>query len=106
MSMKSPGLDRVTVTLPEPLVKEIDRLEKNRSRFVAEAVRHEIERRRRAELRRSLANPHPDGAEIAGLGLDEWARGLPHEDAASMVDQKAGTPVRWRPGEGWVKAGR
>src|SRR5580704_10001092 len=40
-------------------VAGIDWREKNRSRFVAEAVRRELDRRRRAELRRSLNDPHP-----------------------------------------------
>ena len=52
------GVDRVTVTLPHHLVKEIDRREKNRSKFIAEAVRNELDCRRRDELHRSLANPH------------------------------------------------
>lgn len=36
------GLERVTVTLPQDLVRDIDRREKNRSKFVAEAVRREL----------------------------------------------------------------
>ena len=42
------SVERVTVTLPNDLVRDIDRREKNRSKFVAEAVRHELDRRRRA----------------------------------------------------------
>jgi Arc/MetJ-type ribon-helix-helix transcriptional regulator len=61
------GVERVTVTLPNDLVRDIDRREKNRSKFVAEAVRHELDRRRRKELGRSLQNPHPESAELAGL---------------------------------------
>ncbi|MBZ5724701.1 MAG: ribbon-helix-helix domain-containing protein [Acidobacteriia bacterium] len=95
--------ERVTVTLPDDLVREIDRREKNRSKFVAEAVRHELDRRRRAELHRSLQNPHPESAEVAGQGLDEWMRGLPGEDTEALVDSSAGKPVRWVPGEGWVE---
>ncbi len=102
--MRPQDLDRVTVTLPSDLVREIDRREKNRSRFVADAIRREIDRRRRAELRRSLQNPHPEGAELADMGLDDWSRGLPDEDVSALVDHSAGTPVRWLPGEGWVKA--
>ena len=70
-------IERVTVTLPNDLVRDNDRQEKNRSKFIAEAVRHELERRRRAELRRSLENPHSESAELAEQGLEEWARGLP-----------------------------
>jgi len=35
--------ERVTVTLPVELVEGIDRFERNRSRFIAEAVAHELE---------------------------------------------------------------
>jgi Arc/MetJ-type ribon-helix-helix transcriptional regulator len=94
---------RVTVTLPEEVVRDIDRLERNRSRFVLEAVRHELRRRRREELRRSLRSPHPEAAVVAEAGLDEWGDRLPDEDASGLVDTRAGKPVRWIPGEGWVE---
>jgi hypothetical protein len=97
------GVERVTVTLPDELVRDIDRREKNRSRFVAEAVRRELDRRRRAELRRSLNHPHPDGPELAEQGLAEWARGLPEEDASDLVDSSAGKPIRWVAGQGWLE---
>jgi Arc/MetJ-type ribon-helix-helix transcriptional regulator len=97
------SFERVTVTLPDSLVKDIDRREKNRSKFVAEAIRRELNRRRRAELRRSLQNPHPESAELAEQGLDDWSRGLPEEDAEALVDHNAGKPIRWVPGEGWVE---
>ena len=97
------SVERVTVTLPNDLVRDIDRREKNRSKFVAEAVRNELDRRRRPELRRSLQNPHPEGAELAEQGLEEWTRGLPEEDTETLVDSSGGTPVRWVAGEGWVK---
>lgn len=96
-------VDRVTVTLPSDLVRDIERREKNRSKFVAEAVRNELDRRRREELRRSLHSPHPESAELAEQGLEEWTRGLPEEDTESLIDSKQGTPVRWVPGEGWVE---
>ena len=97
------SVERITVSLPRDLLKDIDRCERNRSKFVAEAVRREIDRRRRAELRRSLANPHPESAELAEQGLEEWSRGLPEEDAGSLVDGSAGRAVRWVPGQGWVE---
>jgi Arc/MetJ-type ribon-helix-helix transcriptional regulator len=97
------SVERVTVTLPNDLVKEIDRREKNRSKFVMEAVRHELDRRRRAELRRSLQNPHPESTELAEQGLEEWTRGLPEEDIEALVDTSAGKPIQWVPGEGWVE---
>jgi Arc/MetJ-type ribon-helix-helix transcriptional regulator len=97
------SIERVTVTLPNDLVRDIDRREKNRSRFIAEAVRRELDRRRREELRRSLENPHPESHEFAELGFDEWSRGLPDEDAAALVDSSAGKAVEWVPGSGWVE---
>lgn len=96
-------VDPVTVTLPDDLVREIDRREKNRSKFIAEAVRNELDRRRRDELRRSLDHPHPESAALAEQGLEEWNRGLPVEDAAALVDSNAARPIRWVSGEGWVE---
>jgi hypothetical protein len=101
--MKMASVDRVTVTLPTELVKDIGRREKNRSKFVAEAVRNELDRRRREELRRSLHHPHSESAELVESGFEEWTRSLPDENAESLVDRKAGKPVRWVPGKGWVK---
>ena len=97
------NVERVTVTLPSDVVRDIDRREKNRSKFVAAAVRNELDRRRRDELRRSLQNPHAESAVLAEQGLEEWARSLPDEDAEALVDRSAGNPVRWVPGEGWVE---
>ena len=97
------NVERVTVSLPDNLLKDIDRRERNRRKFVAEAVRREIDRRRRTELRRSLENPHPDTAELAQQGFEEWSCNLPEEDAAALVISGAGTAVRWIPGEGWVE---
>ena len=97
------SVERVTVTLPDELVRDIDRREKNRSKFVTEAVRRELDRRRHAELRRSLENPHPESGELAEQGLEEWSRGLPDEDAGGLVDSSAGKPVRWVAGVGWVE---
>jgi len=94
--------ERVTVTLNAELVKGIDRLQKNRSRFIAEAVERELARRRREGLLRSIEKPHPDAAELAGAGLAEWSAGLPAGDD-DLVDPTAGTPVRWVEGEGWVE---
>jgi hypothetical protein len=96
-----PATERVTVTLPAELVRSIDRLEKNRSRFIAEAVQHELDRRRREGLRRSLEQPHPEAAELADAGLDEWAASLPEDEG--LVDMAAGRPVRWVEGEGWIE---
>lgn len=95
-------IGRVTVTLPMELIRDIDRREQNRSKFVADAVRHELERRRREDLHRSLENPHPESVEFADEGLDAWTRSLPAEDTEALVDSRAGKPVRWVSGEGWV----
>jgi hypothetical protein len=93
---------RITITLPPELVSEIDRRERNRSRFVLDAVRREIHRRRREELRRSLENPHLETSELADAGLEEWgARGAAAEDA-SLLDPSAGKAIRWVKDRGWV----
>ena len=96
-------LDRVTVSLPRELVKDIDRREKNRSKFVAEAVRRELDRRRREDLARSLRNPHRESTELAEQGLEEWAGLLPEEDTEALLNLSAGQAVRWIPGQGWVE---
>ena len=94
--------ERVTVTLPAELVRDIDRLEKNRSRFIQDAARRELERRRRELLQQSLRSPHPETAELAEAGFQEWASILPEEDAMSLVDFHSGTEVQWVPGQGWT----
>lgn len=97
--------ERVTITLPRELVDEVDRRERNRSKFVREAIQNEIERRKRAALRSSLGKPHPESEELAELGLEEWASALPEEEG-DLVDPDAGIPVEWRPGEGWSEVPR
>ena len=97
---------RVTVTLPSELVEEIDRRERNRSRFVLEAVRREVTRRRREELRRSLSRPHAETQEIADAGLDDWGSGSKLADSSELLDARAARPVRWVPGKGWVEGKR
>ena len=94
---------RVTVTLPEEVLEDIDRRERNRSRFILTAVRHELQRRRREELRRSLRHPHPESEEMANLGMAEWASRLPKETGSELVDPSAGKEVRWLAEEGWVE---
>ena len=96
-------VERVTVTLSDDLVREIDRREKNRSKFLAEAVRRELDRRRRAELHRSLHHPHPESTELSERGFEEWTHALPEEDTEGLLERSAGKPVRWVPGEGWVE---
>ena len=93
--------ERVTVTLSAELVEGIDRLERNRSRFIAEAVEHELARRRREALLSSVSNPHPETADLADTGLGEWTADLPDDEG--LVDPAGGTAVRWVEGQGWVK---
>jgi hypothetical protein len=93
--------ERVTVTLSAELTAGIDRVEKNRSRFIAEAVEHELQRRRRAALLQSVANPHAEAAALAETGLGDWMADLPVEN--DLVDAAGGTAVCWVDGQGWVK---
>jgi hypothetical protein len=94
---------RVTITLPEDVLKDIDRAATNRSAFILEAVRKELRRRRRARLRESLDNPHPESLMVAESGFDAWAGALPEEDLSGLVDGKTLKPVRWVEGKGWVE---
>jgi hypothetical protein len=96
-----PAAERVTVTLRADLLEEIDKVERNRSRFIAQAVEHELQRRRREALLESVANPHPETTELAGIGLGDWVKDLPDEN--DLVDLSTGTPVRWIEGRGWVE---
>ena len=93
--------ERVTVTLPVDLVARIDRLERNRSRFITEAVAHELDRRRHEGLLLSLENPHPETMEVAEAGLAEWGARLSAVDEG-LLDASAGKPVRWVAGKGWT----
>lgn len=93
--------DRVTVTLPPELLRDVDRRATNRSKFIQEAVSHELLRLRRQDLERSLAAPHPESREVAEMGLADWAARLPEDEAADLLDLDSGSGVRWIPGEGW-----
>jgi len=95
-------MKRVTVTLPEGLVSEIDRWETNRSRFVLVAARRELEARRREALEYSLAHPHEESLQVAEAGIEDWGSGWSADDEA-LVDDAAGRAVRWEPCEGWVE---
>jgi Arc/MetJ-type ribon-helix-helix transcriptional regulator len=96
--------ERVTVTLPRDMVKDIDRHERNRSKFVREAVRNELTRRKREALLRSLANPHGESEEMADLGLETW---MSEADGTGRgaLDVAGGRGLRWRPGQGWEETG-
>lgn len=93
--------ERVTVTLSAELVEGIDRLERNRSRFIAEAVERELFRRRRDALLQSISSPHSETTELADAGLGDWTSDLPDDEG--LVDLAGGTAVRWIEGQGWVK---
>jgi len=92
--------ERVTVTLAAELVEDIDRLERNRSRFIADAVKHELARRRQAALLHSVHQPHADTVALIDTGLGDWVSDLPSDDG--LVDATAGTPVQWVEGQGWT----
>lgn len=94
--------ERVTVTLPIDMLEGIDRYERNRSRFITQAVEHELARRRREGLLLSLRSSHPEVAELAETGLADWGASLPAGDEG-LVDVNAGKPVRWVDGEGWLE---
>ena len=95
------AISRVTVTLPEDVLAEIDRTEANRSRFVLEAVTRELARRREAALRVSLKTSHSELMTVAEAGIAEWGRALAPNDGQELVSQSEGRPVRWTPGKGW-----
>ena len=94
--------ERVTITLSGDLVEGIDRLARNRSRFIAEAVQHELARRQRDALLQSINRPHPDIIELADIGLADWTSDLPNDDEG-LVDTRGGIAVRWIEDRGWVE---
>jgi hypothetical protein len=93
--------ERVTVILSADVLEGIDRLERNRSRFIAEAIEHELTRRRRDALLGSVRSPHPAPADVADAALGDWTSDLPDDE--ELVDVAGGTAVRWVEGQGWVK---
>jgi len=99
--IKEMPTERVTVTLAAELVEGIDRVERNRSRFIAEAVERELTRRREEALRLSLRSPHVETREFSDGGLGEWLSDAPADQ--DLVDATSGTPVRWVDGEGWTR---
>ncbi len=91
--------ERVTITLPSDLLEEVDQLERNRSRFIAEAVQHEVARRRRAALLESVRRPHAETTQWVAAGLTDWTSELPD----GLLEPSGGTAVRWVEGQGWIK---
>ncbi len=100
-----PTTARVTVTLPAELVEEIDRVETNRSHFVAVAVEREIQRRRREALLASVRRPHPESVALAAEGMAEWGSQAADGDS-DLLDAAHGTAVKWVEGRGWVERKR
>lgn len=96
-----PASERVTITLPADLLEEVDRLERNRSRFIAEAVQYEVARRRRAALLASVRTPHPETTQLVDGGLADWTSEWPDDEG--LLDTSGGTAVRWVEGQGWIK---
>jgi post-segregation antitoxin (ccd killing protein) len=96
-----PTSERVTITLPADLLDEVDRLERNRSRFIAEAIQHEVARRHREALLESVRSPHPETTQFIDAALMGWTSELPDDEG--LVDRSAGTAVRWVEGQGWIK---
>jgi post-segregation antitoxin (ccd killing protein) len=97
--------ERVTITLPEEMVQEIDGRERNRSRFVQRAIARELERMRQEELRRSLDNPHSDSEAVAESGFSEWAD-LAAAGDQDLLDASAGKEVHWDADRGWIEANK
>lgn len=93
--------ERVTITLPANLLQEVDQLERNRSRFIAEAVQREIDRRRHEALVESIRSPHPETTQFIDSGLTDWTAELPDDEG--LLDTSAGVAVRWVEGQGWIK---
>ena len=93
-------MKRVSITLPEDIVNEIDRWETNRSRFVLVATQRELELRRRQALERSLKNPHPESSGVAEVGIEEWGSGRQKGDD-DLLGSHTGRAVRWNPDAGW-----
>jgi hypothetical protein len=100
MTSVAASSERVTVTMPAELIASIDLFERNRSRFIADAVRNELKRRRRQDLLRSLEEPHPDSITTASLGLESWRQSLPAGDEA-LLDPRGGVVLHWSEEQGW-----
>jgi hypothetical protein len=96
------AVHRITVTLPADLAEELDRAARNRSRFVTEAIRRELDRVRREALRASLEDPHAETSELAEQGLSDWAATVAEGDG-ELLDPREGKPVRWSTRKGWVQ---
>lgn len=77
MTEPSAPTQHITVTLPLEVVQDIDRQEEDRSHFILEAIRHELDRRRRPV--------YDDGPE-----LPEWPEAQPAECSLTDLWSAAG----------------
>ncbi len=93
-------MDRITITLPNGLVSQVDRETRNRSRFVQEAIEHELELRQRRRLLESVASTHQESEAVSDDGTAAWVAEAGPLDS-SLLDPADGTPVRWTPESGW-----
>ena len=59
-----------------------------------------LQYRRQQALQESLAEPHPELPELESVGFGDWAGEGVEEDLAYP---RAGTPLRWEEGRGWVE---
>ena len=89
------------MTLPDEVVRAIDKHERNRSRFVLAAVQRELESRRRQELLKSVENPHPQSEEVAETEIGQW--GEWGAEDGDLLDTTAGRAVSWTPHQGWIE---
>jgi hypothetical protein len=98
-------VERITVTLPPGLVSQIDRVDTNRSGFLARAARRELRRLERKALKLSLDARvfTEEDRELEAAGLADYGSSLPDEDCEAMIDPSAFKPVRWVAGKGWVE---
>jgi len=92
----------VSIHMPAELLRAIEARAKDRDAFIQDALRRELARRIREDLRTSLENPHPESLEMETIGLDAFAQSLPLDDADALCDPSVGTPIRWVEGRGWV----
>ena len=94
---------RITLTLPSEVVTAIDRTTHDRDSFVTDAVRHEIDRRKEAQLRRSLDGPHPETSELAVSPSSNWPAGVPRDEWDDLLTSDLGEEIRWEEGKGWQR---
>lgn len=94
---------RIALTLPSEVISAIDRTTHDRDSFVADAVRHEIDRRKEAQLRRSLDSPHPETSKAAGSPLPNWPTGVPRNEWDELLTSELGEEIRWEERKGWQR---